>query len=152
GYRYLPRRHASPPHVVVAPREAEVVRHIYRLLVENHLSCRQINKGLNGGHIPTPSGQDQGWQPATGRNILTNRAYAGHARYNYRQPALPRYRKKDEAELRSLKTGRRYRPASEWVWREAPALIMPDVYEKAQVQLQRNAEVAQKTYRPSSRR
>jgi site-specific DNA recombinase len=152
GYRYLPKRHDSPPHVVVEPREAEVVRHIYQLLVEDHLSCRQITKRLNEAHIPTPSGQNQVWQPATVRNILTNRAYAGHARYNYRQPALPRYRKKDEAELRSLKTGRRYRPASEWVWSEAPALIMPEVYEKAQVQLQRNAEVAQRTYQPSSRR
>src|SRR5262245_59554239 len=152
GYRYLPKRHDSPPQVIVEPREAEVIRHIYQLLVEDHRSCRQITKHLNEAHIPTPSGQNQVWQPATVRNILTNRAYAGHARYNYRQPALPRYRKKDEAELRSLKTGRRYRPASEWVWSEAPALIMLEVYEKAQVQLQRNAEVAQRTYQPSSRR
>src|SRR5215471_5316460 len=129
GYRYLPKRHDSPPHVVVEPREAEIVRHIYQLLVEDHLSCRQITKRLNETHIPTPSGQNQVWQPATVRNILTNRAYAGHARYNYRQPALPRDRQKQEAELRSLKTGRRYRPASEGVWSEAPVLIMPDVYE-----------------------
>src|SRR5499433_1937822 len=47
GYRYLPKRHDSPPHVVVEPREAEVVRHIYQLLVEDHLSCRQITKRLN---------------------------------------------------------------------------------------------------------
>ena len=152
GYRYLPKRHDSPPQVVLEPREAEVVRSIYRLLVEEHLSCRQITKRLNEAHIPTPSGQNQVWQPATVRNILTNRVYAGHARYNYRQLALPRYRKKDEATLCSLKTGRHYRPASEWVWSEAPALIMPDVYDKAQVQLQRNAEIAQKMYRPSSRR
>jgi site-specific DNA recombinase len=152
GYRYLPKRHDSPPPVVVEPREAEVVRSIYRLLVEEHLSCRQITKRLNEAHIPTPSGQNQVWQPATVRNILTNRVYAGHARYNYRQLALPSYRKKDEATLCSLKTGRHYRPASEWVWSEAPALIMPDVYDKAQVQLQRNAEIAQKMYRPSSRR
>jgi site-specific DNA recombinase len=152
GYRYLPRRHNSPPHVVVEPGEAEIVRHMYRLLVEEHLSCRQITKRLNEAHIATPSGQNQVWQPATVRNILTNRVYTGHARYNYRQPALPQYRKKDEAALRSLKTGRRYRPASEWVWSEAPALIVADVYEKAQVQLRRNAEVAQKMYQPSSRR
>ena len=152
GYRYLPKRHDSPPQVVVEPREAEVVRHIYRLLVEDHLSCRQITKRLNEAHIPTPSGQNQVWQPATVRNILTNRVYAGHARYNYRQLALPRSRKKDEAILHSLKTGRHYRPASEWVWSEAPALILPAVYDKAQVQLQRNAEIAEKMYRPSSRR
>ena len=152
GYRYLPRRHDSPPHVVVEPGEAEVVRSMYRLLVAEHLRCRQMTKRLNEAHIATPSGQNQVWQPATVRNILTTCVYAGHARYNYRQPALPTYRKKDEAALRSLKTGRRYRPASEWVWSEAPALIRSEVYAKAQVQLQRKAEVAQRTYQPSSRR
>jgi hypothetical protein len=59
---------------------------------------------------------------------------------------------KQEAELRSLTTGRRSRPASEGVWSEAPVLIMPDVYEQAQGQLQRNAEVAQRTSQPSARR
>src|SRR5262249_39256761 len=89
-------RHDSPPQVVVEPREAEVVRSLYRLLIEEHLSCRRITKHLNEAHIPTPSGQNHVWQPATVRHILTNRVYAGHARYNYRQLALPRYRKKDE--------------------------------------------------------
>jgi len=152
GYRYLPKRHGCPPQVVIDLGEAEVVRHIYRLLVEEHLSCRQITKRLNAAQIATPSGQNQVWQAATVRNILTNRVYAGQARYNYRQPALPRYRKKEEAQLHSLTTGRRYRPDTEWVWSEAPALLTQEVFEKAQRQLQRNAEVAQKMYRPSSRR
>jgi site-specific DNA recombinase len=115
GYHYLPKRHGCPPQVVIDLGEAEVVRHIYRLLVEEHLSCRQITKRLNAAHISTPSGQNQVWQAATVRNILTNRVYAGQARYNYRQPALPRYRKKEEAQLHSLTTGRRYRPDTEWV-------------------------------------
>jgi len=54
--------------------------------------------------------------------------------------------------LHSLTTGRSYRPDTEWVWSEAPALLSQEVFEKAQLQSQRNAEVAQKMYRPSSRR
>ena len=58
----------------------------------------------------------------------------------------------EEAHLCSLKTGRSYRPATEWVWSDAPAIISPELFEKAQVQLQRNAELARKTYQPASRR
>jgi hypothetical protein len=45
-----------------------------------------------------------------------------------------------------------YRPASEWIESEAPAIIAVELFEKAQLQLQRNAEVARKMYQPTSRR
>ena len=69
------------------------MRDIYRALVEEQLSCRQITKRLNASKTPTPTGKNTVWQPATVRNILTNRIYAGQARYNYRQPVIPQYRK-----------------------------------------------------------
>jgi site-specific DNA recombinase len=152
GYRYLPKRHGSPPQVMVELAEAEVVQSMYRALVEDHLSCRQIAKRLNASHTPTPSGKSQAWHPATVGSILTNRAYAGQARYNYRQPVLPRYRKMETAQRHELKTGRSYRPEADWVWSDAPAIISLELFEKAQVQLHRNAELARKTYQPASRR
>jgi site-specific DNA recombinase len=152
GYRYLPKRHGSPPQVMIELAEAEVVQSMYRALVEDHLSCRQITKRLNASHTPTPSGKSQVWHPATVRSILTNRVYAGQARYNYRQPVLPRYRTLATAQRHELKTGRSYRPETDWVWSDAPALISSELFEKAQVQLQRNAELARKTYQPTSRR
>lgn len=152
GYRYLPKHFGALPQVMIEPTEAEVVRGLYRALVEEQLSCRQITKRLNEAKTPTPSGKNQVWQPATVRNILTNQTYAGTARYNHRQPVLPHYRKTDESRLRDLKTGRSYRAESEWVLTEAPALITPELFEKAQVQLQRNADVARKMYQPASRR
>ena len=152
GYRYLPKRHGCVPQGRIEPLEAEVVRDIYRTLVEEQLSCRQITKRLNASKTRTPTGKHQVWQPATVRTLLTNRVYAGQARYNYRQPVLPQYRKTAEHQLRSLKTGRSYRAESEWIWSEAPALITVELFEKAPRQLQRNAEAARKMYQPASRR
>jgi site-specific DNA recombinase len=152
GYRYLPKHFGTLPQVMIEPTEAEVVRGIYCALVEEQLSCRQITKRLNQTRTTTPSGKNQVWQPATVRNILTNQTYAGTARYNHRQPVLPQYRKTDESKLRDLKTGRSYRPESEWVLTEAPALITPELFEKAQLQLQRNATAARKMYKAASRR
>ena len=93
GYRYLPKRHGCAPQVTIKLEEAEVVRQLYRDLVEEQLSCRQLTKRLNEARTPTPSGKNPVWHPATVRNILTNRVYTGQARYNYRQPVLPKYRK-----------------------------------------------------------
>lgn len=118
--------------------------------MEEQLSGRHLSKWRNETHTPTPSGKNQVWQPATVHNILTNRSYTGHARYNYRQPTLPQYRKKDETQLHSLKTGRSFRLPEEWVWSEAAAIISAELFEKAQLQLQRNAEVARKRYQPAS--
>ena len=87
---------------------------------------------------------------ATVRHILTNRVYAGQARYNYRQAVVPQYRKTAEHQLRSLKTGRSYRPESAWIWSEAPAIITVELFDKAQWQLRRNVATARKMYQPTS--
>jgi site-specific DNA recombinase len=135
---------------MIDPAEAEVVRAIYRALVEEQLSSRQITKRLNEAKTPTPSGKNQVWHPNVIRNILTNRVYAGTARFNYRQPVVPKYRKTDESKMQYLKTGRRYRSESEWVLSEAPAIITPEIFDKAQLQLAHNREAARRMYQPSS--
>jgi site-specific DNA recombinase len=133
GYRYLPKRHGCAPQVVIEPVEADVVRRIDRLLVEAHPSCRQMTKRLNASHTPTPSGHNQVWHPATVRTLLTNCVYAGQARDNDRPLVVPRYRTTAAVHLHSLKTGRRYRAATAWVWSAAPAILSDALFAKAQV-------------------
>ena len=152
GYRYLPKRYDSPPQVLIEPTQVEVIRTMYRLLVDEQRSCRQIAKHLNATHTPTPSGRTAVWLPGVVRNILSNRIYIGEARYNYRQSVAPRYRKSQSAATPAEKTGRRYRAESEWVWSEAPALISHELFDKAQHQLQRNAELSFRQYQPTSGR
>lgn len=82
GYRYLPQRDGSPPQVMIEPGEADVVRRLYRMVVEEHRSCRHMTKHLHESHTPTPSGLNHVWHPATVRTLLTNRVYAGQARYH----------------------------------------------------------------------
>jgi site-specific DNA recombinase len=96
GYRYLPKRHGGAPQVMSDAVEAAVVQAISRALVEEQLRGRQITKRLNASKTLTPTGKNTVWPPATVRAILTNRVYAGQARYNDRQPVLPQYRKTAE--------------------------------------------------------
>jgi hypothetical protein len=86
-YRYPPKRYGCLPQVVIDPTQAAVIEQMDRALIEEQLSSRQITKRLNAAQIPPPGGKSPVWQPATVTRILTNRVYAGQARYNYRQPA-----------------------------------------------------------------
>jgi site-specific DNA recombinase len=152
GYRDLPKRYDSPPQVRIEPTQAEGIHEMYRLLVDEQRSCRQIAKHLNTTHTPTPSGQTAVWLPGVVRNILSHRISIGEARYNYRQSVAPRYRKLRSAAALAETTGRRYRSESEWVWSEAPALISRERFDKAQRQLQRNADLSFRQYQPTSGR
>ena len=87
GYRYLPKGHGYPPQDVIDPTQAAVTQQMYRMLIEEQLSSRQITKRLNAARIPPLGEKSPVWQPATETRILTNPVYAGQARYNYRQPA-----------------------------------------------------------------
>jgi hypothetical protein len=138
--------------VLIEPAEAEVIQKMYRLLVDAQCSCRQITKHLNETRTPTPSGRNVVWQPSVVRGILSNRIYVGEARYNYRQSVRPRYRKPQSAPVPAEKTGRRSRPESEWIWSEAPALISRELFDKAQGQLQRTADLSLRHYQPTSHR
>src|SRR5215210_6241365 len=47
GYRYIPKREGCPGHLVVDEAEAEVVRLLYRWLIDECLTIRQILKRLH---------------------------------------------------------------------------------------------------------
>lgn len=152
GYRYLPKRHGCAAQVEIEPAQAEVVREMYRALIEEQLTCRQITKRLNQSKIPMPTGKNPSWQISVVLHILTSHVYAGTARYNHRLLVSPKYRKTEEGKARELKTGRSYRPESEWVLSDAPAIVTPEIFEKAQLQLARNAEAAYRMYASRSHR
>jgi site-specific DNA recombinase len=65
---------------------------------------------------------------------------------------IPLYRKTEEHHRQDLKTGRRYRAESAWVWSDAPAISSVELFDKAPRQRQRNAATARKMYQPASRR
>jgi site-specific DNA recombinase len=152
GDRYLPKRHGGAPQVMIDPGEAAVVRDISRAWVEEQRRCRQSTQRLPAATTPTPTGKNAVWHPAPVRHSLTNRVYAGQARYHSRQPVLPQYRKQEEHRRQYLKTGRSERAESAWVGSEAPALISVALFDKAPRQRPRPAASARKMSPSASRR
>src|SRR5215831_11173943 len=147
GYTYIRKTPTTPQHLVINEAEAEIVRQIYRWCVEEHLSSYAIHRRLTAQGIPprkSPRGQ---WAQSSVIEILRDSIYKGAAYYNRTQPGDLRR----PYGLRGLKDrrpgngqGRTRRPQAEWIPVRVPALIAPDTWERAQVQLVRNRERAQR--------
>src|SRR5262249_12513090 len=124
GYRYVFKRDGVPGHLVVEPAEAEVVRTLYRWLIDERMTVRQILKRL--------------WSSCVVHRILSDPAYTGTAyanRHAYVVPRKPRMRGPRAGEA----TRRRPRPREEWIPIPVPAIIDERTHQNALAQLARNS-------------
>lgn len=138
GFRYLPRQQGSGGQLVVDESEAEVVRMLYRWLVEERMTIRQIIKRLNQGPWLPRSGK-HAWSPSVIQHILSDPVYIGIAysnRYRFVAPKKPRAVRSPRSAVNSC---RQPRPQEEWIGISVPALVDQQTYDLAQAQLERNA-------------
>lgn len=106
GYRADPRHHLE-----VDPEEAAVVRHIYRLYLQEGLGLRRVVQRLNEEGFCTRRGHR--WSVVAVRDILRNRAYLGtYNRFGVRVPGShPALISADEFhQAQELLAGRRNSP------------------------------------------
>jgi site-specific DNA recombinase len=126
GYRPDP---AQPGRLIIHPEEADVVRMIYRWLVDEHRSIRSIVTELRRLGILPRRGRE--WAKSSVRKLLTSPFYAGQAHYNRREKIV-------NAKTGRQGTGRRFRPESEWIPISVPAIVDEALFARAQEQLGRN--------------
>ena len=107
----------------INPKEAQVVREIYSLYLDNGLGCRTISLELNRRQRKTKFGYE--WNPRGVRRVLTNPIYCGHyVNHKY--------------EIEDYLTGKQVHiPADEHFHHERPewAIISPEIYAQTQAQL-----------------
>ena len=141
GYRYVPKRDGVPGHLVIDEAEAEVVRMLYRWLIDERMTVRQILKRLAGGPWRPRCGKRL-WSSCVVHHILSDPFYTGTAyanRYAYVVPRKPRTRGPRAGE-RDLPAGRgRGRSGSPI---PVPAIIDEATHQQAAAQLARNAALS----------
>jgi site-specific DNA recombinase len=140
GYRYVPNRDGVPGHLVVDEDEANVVRQLYRWLIDERMTVRQILKRLAAGPIRPRSGKRL-WSASVVHRILSDPTYTGTAyanRYTFAPPRRPRSRGPRAGE----NTCRRPRPQEEWIPIPVPAVIDEPTRRQALAQLERNAALS----------
>jgi len=152
GYRYIPKHAGLPPRVEIHPEQAEVVRDMFRWLIQEQSTTRQIVKRLNALKIPTRTGQNAVWHVASVRCMLSNPIYTGQGHYNRTKSGVPRKETRRKFHPRKDNDAREPRPPEEWVPITAPALISAETFAQAQEQLKHNQAKARRAYQPTSQR
>ncbi len=141
GYRYVPKRDGCPGQLVIDDAEAAIVRMLYRWLIDERLSVRQILKRLLAGPWRPRSGKPH-WSAATVHHILADPIYTGMAyvnRYAYTAPVKPRLPDSPRAREASC---RHLKPPEEWIAIAVPAIIDQATHDRAQAQLARNSALS----------
>jgi site-specific DNA recombinase len=146
GYRYVKKTEDIPADYKVIEKEAEVVRQVYKLYVEDSFSIAGIVRWLNENDIPTRKRISK-WERTTVWAMLRNPAYKGTACYGKTKTTE---RKKITRPLR--KRGgfsprcscNVERPKKDWIEIPVPAIVSPDVFSRAQETLEENKRYSQR--------
>jgi site-specific DNA recombinase len=145
GYRLVRKTDHTAQQLVVEETEAEVVRTVYRWLVEEALPTAAIARRLNEQGIPPRSGRVSGWWPSTVLTVVRAPCYKGEATYNRtaRADAQRPYGVTGFKDRRpGNQRGKVQRPPEEWIPVRVPALIPADTWDLAQAQLATNRQHA----------
>src|SRR5262249_55762851 len=138
--RYILKRDGVPGHLLIDEAEAEVVRMLYRWLIDEQMTVRQILKRLAAGPWRPRCGRRL-WSSAVVHRILSDPVYTGtgyHNRYSFHVPRRPRTHSRRSGEP----TCRRPRPREEGIPVPVPALLDEQPHQQALAQLARNATLS----------
>jgi site-specific DNA recombinase len=141
GYVYIPVSQTGQARYEIHPEEADTVRRIFKLYVEDGLSIAAIARQLTADHIATRCGAPQ-WERSVVWGMLRNPAYTGQAGYG-KTRAVPRKRATKQANdhgyyPKHVNSSSRQRPREEWHLIDVPRLISPGLFERAGRQLETN--------------
>ena len=141
GYLYIPATATEEARYEIHEREAEVVKRVFHLLIEQGLSIGAIARQLTQAHIPTR--RDIGrWERSVVWAMLRNPAYTGQAAYRKTQ-VVERVRPTKQARDHSfypkhLLSSSRDRPREEWILIPVPAIISQEIFHQARQRLEEN--------------
>jgi site-specific DNA recombinase len=111
----------------VVRRFPQIVRETFRAYVEDGCSMRQLALRLSE-RAPSPNGKPV-WSVSMIGRLLRNEAYIGTV-YCNRHVAFEGERARRG--VRNRKTSRRERPREQWIPITVPAIVEPDLFERAQ--------------------
>jgi site-specific DNA recombinase len=138
GYRYVPKSPALPGHLILDDTETALVQTVFRWLIDERMTIRQIIKRLNASAWRPRTGKPC-WCPAAIHHVLSDPVYTGTAYVNKYRAIPPRKPRPSRDPRTPINSYRQLRPKDEWIPVLVPTLIDQETYDQAQAQLARNA-------------
>jgi site-specific DNA recombinase len=141
GYVYLPATETEDARYEIHEREAEIVKQVFHLLIDQHFSIGAIARKLTQDQVPTR--RDVGhWERSVIWEMLRNPAYIGRAAYR-KTEVVDRVRPTKQAYDRNfypkhVHSSTRDRPPEEWITIPVPAIISEELFQRVHERLEEN--------------
>jgi site-specific DNA recombinase len=136
GYKFIHKTDKTPAHWEIDPQEAEIVRKIYHLYLNEGMKGESIAKMLDEEGIPTRTGYNKWWASVI-FNILRSSTYAGTA-YMFRSLHTEPKQSIKSGEYRKRNFSTQARPQEDWIPLSVPKIIDQQIWDATQEQLKTN--------------
>jgi site-specific DNA recombinase len=136
GYAIVRSKDVPGGSVVVDEVEAQHVRAMYRWVLDEGLSARQVAKRMNVLGIRPRRAKI--WVVGSVHVILTNAAYTGMATYGKREPAEPKRPRRPGAYRKNAKSSHVIRPQVQWLHVAIPSIVSGKDQERVRACLAKN--------------
>lgn len=139
GYDYVPKAKGREGYYKINKEEARIVRRMFKWVVKEGLSQREVVKRLVERKIPARKAPE--WPKSSVHRALTNSTYIGVTYWNKHKATETKNRTNRVKYQKRRKTGSRLRPREEWIPIRLPKhlrIIDEKTFYAAQAQFQRN--------------
>jgi site-specific DNA recombinase len=141
GYKYIKgNKKDIKGSFEINKQEAEVVKIIFKWLVDEQMTIRQIIMRLFEQKILPRKNKKGYWSTSTLSRLFRDETYIGTTYYNKRVAMEPINPTKIDGYKKVKKSSRKNRLKNEWLSITVPSIIDLDTFEKAQQQLKRNSQ------------
>lgn len=145
GYDYFPRIKTGPDardgYFEINELQAKIVKQIFEWIAAG-VSKHEVKRKLFKMGIPPPKGKRDQWSGGTIDRMVTDTTYIGDHYYNKSESVPTKNPRNPEQKYRKITKGsRKRRPKEEWFHVNVPAIVSRDLYNKVQVQLEKNRRI-----------
>ncbi len=140
GYRYIRNNKEAKQdgYYVIEEDEAKVVKMLFVWVANDGLTLRTIVRKLQELKISPRKSKRGVWSTSTLSHLLRHRVYIGETHWGSSYAVVPEKTTNHEKYKKIKKSSRRKRPQEEWITIPVPAIIEPDLFERANKQLKDN--------------
>jgi site-specific DNA recombinase len=145
GYDYFPRIKTGPDardgYFEINEQQAKIVKQIFEWIAAG-VSKHEVKRKLFKMGIPPPKGKRDQWSGGTLDRMVRDSTYIGDHYYNKSESVPTKNPRNPEQKYRKITKGsRKRRPKEEWFHVAVPAIINPELFQKVQVQLEKNKRI-----------
>ncbi len=144
GYRYIPKNEMRHGYYEIDEDEAKVVRMIFHWIADDGYTLKHVVRRLHALDIKPRKSKRGVWNTSTLCTLVRHKCYIGEMHWGKHYAVVAENPRVKDKYRKNKKTSSRIRPESEWMKIPVPAIIDRELFDRVQVQLEKNLSLHQR--------